>query len=91
MGQITATRYFLLFLVPDCTQTNPRTRRKYLVAVIWPIWSCSKCQGDPWSADEQVQGIWICHHDQLRWKFGRHTVAQWLHPGKQSAPGQLQN
>ena len=29
--------------------------------------------GDPRLADEQVQGLWLCHHDQLRGGSCRHS------------------
>ena len=49
------------------------------------------CPGHPRFTDEQVQGLRLRHHDELRRGSRGHPVPQRLHPRQPCAAGLLQN
>lgn len=53
-------------MVYICLQPGTRNRGERPVAVVWSLRCRAVGEGDPGSADEQVQGIRIRDHDQLR-------------------------
>lgn len=61
------------------------------VAAVRAVRRRAEREGDPRPADQQVQGLRVHHHDQLRRGRGRDPVAQRLHAREQSAAGQFQD
>ena len=72
-------------------QPGPGDGGEHPVAAVRPLRRRPERQGDPRPADQQVQGLRLRHHDQLRREPGGHPVAQRVHPRQQGAPGQLQD
>ena len=72
-------------------QPGTRHRGEHPLAALRPFRRRSEHQGHPRPSDEQVQGIRLRHHDQLRRVSGRNPVPQRLHPRQQGPAGQLQD
>lgn len=66
-------------------------RREPAVATVRTIRRGTVGEGDPRSADQQVQGLRLRHDDQLRRSVGRHTVAERLHAGQSGPAGVVQD
>jgi hypothetical protein len=80
-----------LGLVHLRVQPGAGDRGERAVAAVRAFRRRAERQGDPRPADQQVQGLRLCHHDQLRRGRGRHSVAQRLHPRQPGAAGLLQD
>lgn len=72
-------------------QSRTRDRGERAVAAVRAIRRSAIGQGDSRPADQQVQGLWLRHHDELRGGGSCHSEPQRLHPWQPSAPGELQD
>lgn len=78
-------------LVHLCLQPGARDGGKHLVAAFRAVRSRTKRESHPRPTNQQVQGLRLRHHDQLRRVSGGDPIAQRIHSGQQSTPSQLQN
>jgi len=72
-------------------QPRARDRGEHPLAALRALRGRAERQGDPRPADQQVQGLRVRHHDQLRGGAGGHPVSQRVHAGEQGAPGVIQD